>query len=222
MSDENHGRLTELGPHGDRLQVLDDPNGPEGVIALRDGRLVVAEQNTDRIVVIRPPSTTPEMLLQLQPVAGVKGVDGIALDAPRKRLLVPDSARGTLLAESLAGGTPSVVATNLGRPVAAAVGPDGAIYVAAENRPGLLRVPADGGAAIPAGQNQLDEVITVGGLLYVASLGDFTVNAIDPATGNSRTLVTGDMTPQGLTLLSDGRLAVSDLNRGVVFTTPHC
>jgi glucose/arabinose dehydrogenase len=160
---------------------------------------------------------------QLQPVPGRDGIDSIALDAPRQRLLLPDSAQGALRVVAVDGGTITTLATGLGRVVAATVGPDGGIYVAAEGTPGLWRVPAGGGSATPVGNlHDLDEVVTAGHLLYVTELADGTVRALDPASGDSRVLATGIGSPQGLAVLRDGRLAVTDSNRGLVLALQPC
>ena len=224
MSDENNGRISKLGSDGSLGSVLADPRGPEGIIPLDDGRLIVAEQRADRVVVMRPPSAAViSTVAQLQPVPGRDGIDSIALDAPRQRLLLPDSAQGALRVVAVDGGAITTLATGLGRVVAATVGPDGGIYVAAEGTPGLWRVPASGGSATPVGNlHDLDEVVTAGHLLYVTELADGTVRALDPASGDSRVLATGIGSPQGLAVLRDGRLAVTDSNRGLVLALQPC
>jgi hypothetical protein len=112
----------------------------------------------------------------------------------------------------------------MGRDVAATVGPDGAIYVAVEGDHGLLRVPPAGGAALPvgAGLAQLDDVITVGALLYATLLVTGEVVAIDPTTGAFRVLATGIGAAQGLSLLAGGRLAVADSTTHVIATVATC
>ena len=203
------GVVLELASDGHLLHRFSDPNAPEGIVAT-DGRVLLAEQNRNRVVTLDQSGTTTPFL-DLPNHTANPGVDGLGLDAARQRLLVPDSPNGTLLAAPLAGGAPVTLAVNLGRPVAATVGPDGDIYVASESSPGLFRVPSGGGPATPIGRlSDLDEVIAVDGLLYVAAISDGTVRAVAPSTGADRPLVDGGHELQGLTALPDGRLLLAD------------
>lgn len=224
VSDESNGRITRLDAGGAVSLRLSDPRGPEGIVPQPDGTLIVAEQIPDRIVTLRPPSATPEsVLLQLQPVSGQAGLDSVEADRAGGRLLVPDSPRGALRAMPVGGGPLTTLATGLGRPVDAVVGPGGSIYVTAENRPGLTRVPASGGPPAAVGYlNDLDDVLTLGDLLYVTDMADGTVRAVDPSTGGDRILVTGIAQPQGLARLDEGRLAVSDAGRGLIAVLAPC
>jgi len=203
------GIVLELASDGHLLRRFSDPNAPEGIVAT-DERVLLAEQKRNRIVVLDRSGTT-RPFLDLPNHTANPGVDGLGLDAARQLLLIPDSPNGTLLGAPLAGGAPVTLAVNLGRPVAATVGPDGDLYVASESSPGLFRVPAGGGSATPIGQvADLDEVIAVDGLLYVAGISDGTVRAVAPSTGADRALVDGGHELQGLAALPDGRLLLAD------------
>ena len=99
----------------------------------------------------------------------------------------------------------------------------GAIVVTAENPAGLLSIPRAGGAGAQLGSvTDADDLLSDGGLLYVTMLGTGQVRAVDPSTGASTVLVTGIAAPQGLTLLTRGRLAVADSTTGVVATLAAC
>ena len=224
VSDETNGRITRLDARGAVTLRIVDPRGPEGIVPRPDGTLIVAEQIPDRVVLIRPPSASPtSVLVQLQPVSGRAGIDSVEVDDAGGRLLIPDSARGALRAAPEQGGTLTTLASGLGRPVDAVIGPDGTVYVAAENAPGLTRVPPSGGPAVAVGSLvDLDDLLALGGLLYVTDMADGSVRAVDPSSGEDRVLVTGIAQPQGLTLLDDGRLAVSDSTRGLVATFASC
>jgi sugar lactone lactonase YvrE len=188
------------------------------------GRIVLAEQRPNRLVSFAPPSSTPATLLTLPARGNQDGVDGIGIDAATGTLLIPDSPHGTLLSAPLDGSRVVTLASGLGRDVAATVGPDGAIYVAVEGDHGLLRVPFAGGTAVPvgAGLAQLDDVVTVGVLLYATLLVAGEVVAIDPSTGAFRVLATGIAAAQGLALLAGGRLAVADSSTHVIATLASC
>jgi glucose/arabinose dehydrogenase len=207
VSDPVHGTLRHLSAGGRVLQAIDDPEAPEGMVMLPDGRLIVAEQRRNRLVSLRPPAATRATVLTL-PAAGTGlGVDGIKYDAKGARILIPDSPHGTLLAWPVAGGRATVLARDLGRAVDAAVGPDGAIYVTAEGAAGLLRIT--GGRGEPVGRS-------------VTLIDGGEVVAVDPSTGAHRTLVTGIGAAQGLAVLTDGRLAIADSNKGTIAVAAAC
>ncbi|MFN2568794.1 MAG: hypothetical protein ABR564_04235, partial [Candidatus Dormibacteria bacterium] len=212
-----------VGTHGELLQRIDDPRAPEGMVALPDSRLAVAEQGPNRLVIFQPPSSSVSPLVALPPRGRADGVDGLGFDAARSRILIPDSPHGTLLGMPAAGGDLTLLASGLGRDVAATLGPDGNLWVAVEGPHGLLRVPATGGTAQPVGDlSQLDDIVTGSGLLYATQLVGGRVVAIDPGTGAHRTLVTGIGSAQGLALLPDGRLANADSRSGAIVTTRSC
>ena len=227
MSDPVHGTLRHLASGDRALDTIFDPDAPEGIALLPDGRLVVAEQRLNRIVTLRLPGRARTTLFELPSAGTAAGVDGIAYDVHGARLLVPDSPHGTLLAVSVSDGGARPLAAGLGRDVGAVVGPDGAVWVAVEGSRGLWRVPASGGTAEPVGRlSQLDDVVSAGGLLYATALLAGEVVAIDPRTGNDAVLVTGigsdADSAQGLAVLADGRLAVADSSAGVVAALAPC
>jgi hypothetical protein len=222
VSDPDGGHLARLDAAGHVAELIADPRGPEGMVALDDGRLVVAEQTPNRLVTMRPPSAAVTVLADLPAAGGRLGVDGIGVDSVRRRLLVPDSAAGALRTLPVDGGPMVTLATGLGRPVGAAAGPDGSVYVVAEVTAGLRRVGPDGAVSTVGRRGELDDVVVAGGLLYVTSLGDREVLAVDAATGGDRVLVTGVGEPQGLALLADGRLAVADSTSGLIVAVGHC
>ena len=220
VSDPVHGTLRHLSASGRTLQTIVDPEAPEGIALVPGGRLVVAEQRVNRLVALRPPSAVRTALFELPSAGTAEGLDGIKYDAARARLLVPDSPHGTLLA--FREGHPSeVLAGGLGRAVDAVVGPDGAIYVTAEAKRGLLRI--EGGKGVQVGSfAQADDVVTANGLLYITLIDAGEVVAVDPATGAGRTLVTGIGAAQGLAVMPDGRLAIADSNRGEIALARGC
>ena len=222
VSDPDGGHLARVDPAGHQAVRIDDPRGPEGIGVLGDGRLVLAEQRPNRLVTLRPPDPAVTELVTLPPAGGRLGVDGIALDPARRRVLVPDSAAGAVRALPLDGGPMVTLATGLGRAVGAAAAADGSVYVAAEASPGLLRVDPAGGVHPVGRLGDLDDVVLSGGLLYVTALADHSVLAVDPARGGDRTLATGLGEPQGLAVLPDGRLAAADSTSGLIVAIDAC
>ena len=214
------GHILKFTPEGVLAQDLPDSGGPEGIVVTPNAS-VVADQFQSRVDRIQPDGTLVPFL-KLPNTHHRLPVDGLGFDARRQLLLVPNSPEGTLYTTPLAAPKPRLIASGLGRPVAAAVGPDGAIYVTAESKVGLLRVPPNGGAAKPVGQiTNLDEVVPVGRLLYTTGAGDGTVQAVDPATGASRVLVTGGHMLQGLAARADGQLlAISSATHTISLVGP--
>ncbi len=224
VSDPDSGHIELLAANGHRLTSIADAEAPEGMV-VAGGRIVLAEQRTNRLVVFSPPATTRAAVLTLPTRGTADGIDGIGIDSTSGRLLIPDSPHGTLLTANADGSALRTLATGLGRDVAAVVGPDGAIWVAVEADRGLLRVPPNGGPATAVGGSdltQLDDIIVVGSLLYATSLSTNKVVAIDPATGADRVLVTGGHSLQGLALLPDGRVAVADSTSHLIATLAPC
>jgi len=148
------------------------------------------------------------------------GVDGIGYDAAHQQLLIPDSPNGTLLAYSVGGGT-TVLRRGLGRPVTATTDPAGNVYIGMENAPGVLVVSPSGTARSLGSFSQVDEVVYLNGLLYIADLAG-TVDAIDPATGRSTPLVTAAPAPQGLAATANGTLILVDETTHVVASLEPC
>src|SRR5207253_2099477 len=162
VSDPVHGTLRHLASGDRALDTIFDPDAPEGIALLPDGRLVVAEQRLNRIVTLRPPARARTILFEL-PSGAAEGVDGIAYDVHGARLLVPDSPHGTLVEWPLSGDGPRTIARDLGRGVGVAVGSDGAIYVVAEASAGLLRISS--GRGEPVGTiAQADDIVAANGL----------------------------------------------------------
>ena len=201
-------RITELSASGTVMATVSDPGGPEGIVALPDGRFVVAEQETNSLSIFRPGDSEPTRLLTLTNHTANAGVDGIYYDATEHRVLVPDSPNGTLLAYPIGGAT-TLLQRGLGRPVAATTDAAGTTYIGMENAPGVLAVAAGGAMRTLGSFSQVDEVVYLNGLLYVADLAG-TVAAVDPASGRSTTLVTAAPAPQGLAATSAGALLLAD------------
>jgi hypothetical protein len=218
---EVQGHILDFSAGGALRQSFPDPNGPEGIVVTAAGT-VVADQLASRVDRMGADGhLTPFLKLPNRPKR--LPVDGLGFDSQRQRLLIPNSPEGTLLTTPLAVPSPRLLATGLGRPVAAAIGADGSIYVAAESKVGLVRIPANGGAAKRVGMlSNLDEVVRAGRLLYTTGAGDGTVRAVDPTTGADQVLATGGHQLQGLAALSEGRLLVIDSSTHTISFVSTC
>ena len=222
VSDVQANAVLHLSATGAVLSRISDRNQPEGTVILADGRLVIADQRDNTMIVVTPSGGAATVVLATLPTApGQLGIDGIGYSATDGRLLAPDSPVGKLFSVSPENGARTLLSNGLGRVVDAAVGPDGAIYAAAETAHGLLRVPAAGGTATTVGTlTDLDDVVALNGLLYVTDLGG-AVWAVDPTNGADRRLVTAAHAPQGLAVASS-HLVLVDETTGEVMSLQPC
>lgn len=185
---------------------------PEGLVALPDGSIVVAEQGYDRIVRITR-NGAETVLYTLRPVSGQEGVDGIGYDPRSGELLVPDSPRGAVLSISLKGRLVRVIAQGLGRPVDAAMDARGNILAPDERLNTLVvisprgRITYRGALSIPD-----DVAIAPSGRVWITTLGDGGLWTIAPGTTTPLHVLTGLANPQGLTLDHCGDPLIVDQN----------
>jgi streptogramin lyase len=216
------GQITQLDAQGRLIRTFADSRSPEGIVPLPSGGFALAEQSADRVVVFDPVANTRRVWVRLT-TNGNMGVDGLGIEPGM--LLLPDAAQGALDTVPLPpfSGSRKVVATGLGRPVAAAPAGDGTILVAVENAPGLDRIdPATGRVTGIGSFGSLDEVLVRSGLAYVADLSTGQLDAVDPATGAVSVLVTGAGAPQGLSFRPDGSLLLADENSGTIAIASSC
>ncbi len=162
------GHILDFTAGGALRHNFPDPNGPEGIIVTAAGT-VVADQIASRVDRVGTDGRlTPFLKLPNRPKR--LPVDGLGFDLQRHRLLIPNSPEGTLLTTPLTVASPRLLANGLGRPVAAAIGADGLIYVAAESKVGLVRVRNGGSVKRVGNLSNLDEVISAGRLLIAAQI----------------------------------------------------
>ena len=217
-----HGVIAHLSSGGAAMASYNEPS-PQGVVVLPSGNVLFADQADDRIEQLDPATLAVSTFLQLTPIAGVPGLDGLGEDAANSLLIVPDTEQGQVLSVPLSGGPPTPLATGVPHPIGVAVGPGGAIEVATGGTSGLLAVPASGGPAKPyQGLSQLSAVAVKGLLIYVTAPAKHEIIAFNPATGHTAALVTGIGNPQGLALLTDGRLVVADASTGTLAALASC
>ena len=212
-------QLIGMSPDGSAVSVTTVTGGPEGVAAAGSA-LYVAQQNVNAIEQVTP---LRRNVVTLPNHTTNAGIDGISVGATSQTLLVPDSPNGTLLEVSLVGPpSPLVIASHLGRPVAATTGPAGVIFVANESSPGLVMVTAAGAVTEIGGFTDLDEVVAYAGLLYVTELNRHDVVAVDPTSGSSRALAVNLPAPQGLAVTADGTLEIVDATTNTLYSLPAC
>lgn len=185
---------------------------PEGVVALPDGAIVVAEQGRDRVVRIDRGGTR-SVLVTLRPVAGQEGVDGLGWDARSGRVLIPDSPRGTLLSVRPDGQDLRTIVQRLGRPVDAVPDTHGNILVPDEHLGTLVAVTPYGTIVHRGALSTPDDVaVDRAGRVWITTLGDGGLWTIDPGATAPRRVLGGLANPQGLTLDRCGDPIVVDQN----------
>jgi len=170
-----------------------------------------ANQGADRIVTVNGAQVTT--FLQLRPVQGREGVDGIG--AVGNTLVVPDSPRGRVLFVGLDGRIQRTVG-GFARPTNAWPLPNGAVLVADENGGTIVRInPTGGTTTLVRGIRLPDDVVTdAAGAVFTDSLGSDTV--LQVAGGATTVLASNVRQPQGLGPDGAGNLIVAEEDIGRV------
>jgi sugar lactone lactonase YvrE len=207
-----------LNVNGSVTQLISGLAGPEGLVFLPDGTLVIAEQHTNRILAFSPQSGSLSILRVLPGVPSGQpckdGVDGIALDSSTQTLIVPDSPIGVVYRMSLDGKKLALLAAHIPRPVGAAVDARGNIYVADECGGALWEVNTGGRLTRLGGFGMLDDVA-------FDHHGNLLVTDLKPSLhalvrirlpGGRREMLAsqGFIEPQGLAVDSSDNIYVSD------------
>ena len=218
FSDFYHGTISRINSDGSVSLVISGIAGPEGIVVLSDGTMIIAEQRTNRILVLAPGSKSLSVLRVLPGVpsgASCKdGVDGIAFDPFNKTLIIPDSPTGAVYSLSLDGNTMKLLNSNIVRPVGAAVDSQGNIYVADECGGAVDRITPDGKMTKLGGFGMPDDVaFDSAGNMLVTDLKT-TIHALVRVlngSGKHQTLASkGFIEPQGLLVDKNDNIYVSD------------
>lgn len=218
FSDFYNGTISRLNANGTVTLLYQHIAGPEGLVALKDGTLIVAEQRSNRIIRFAPGATSSTILRVLPGTpssANCKdGVDGIALDPSSNTLIVPDSPTGEVYRMSLDGKTLTLITSGIVRPVGAEVDARGIIYVADECGGALWRVTPVGQKQRIGGFGMLDDVVldSHGNVLVTDLLPALhALIRMNLATGKRVTLASaGFIEPQGLLIDGHDNIFVSD------------
>lgn len=228
FSDFYAGTISRLNSDGSATVLVSGINGPEGIVVLKDGTLIIAEQRTNRILSLAPGSQTPTLLKTLPGTPSgatcKDGVDGIAFDPSTNTLIIPDSPTGDVYRLSIDGQTFTKLAGGIVRPVGAGVDKQGNIYIADECGGAVVKVTPAGATTTLGGFGMPDDVdFDLQGDLLVTDLKP-NIHALvrmNLTTGQHETLASdGFIEPQGMVVDSQGNIFVSDdaSNRIVEFT----
>jgi serine/threonine-protein kinase len=216
FSDQGNGTINRIDATGitTLARGLDEP---EGIIVLPDGTLIVGEQGNagehlDRLDVVGPGTTTPQVLVTFTNATDTPGVDGLSIDPRTGDILVADSPNGTVVRVSRDGKNRTVLARGFVRPVQALADAQGNIFVADEYGNEVVRIAPNGTVTRLIHLADPDDLaFDRDGTLLVTVLGDNTVVRIDPVTGKNLGVVGSHLfEPQGLVVDAHGNLYVSE------------
>ena len=218
FSDYYNGTVSRVNANGSVTVLVSGVAGPEGIVFLPDGTMIVAEQRTNRILSLDPGAKSLTVLRTLPGTPGgppcKDGVDGIAFDPPTKTLIVPDSPTGDVYRMSLDGQKLTLLASGIPRPVGAAVDAYGTIYIADECGGSLWSIAANGKTTRIRGFGKLDDVAldSHGNILVIDLLPSIhALIRIRHSTGRRETLASrGFIEPQGLAIDKNDDIFVSD------------
>jgi sugar lactone lactonase YvrE len=218
FSDFYAGTVSRLNADGSVAVLLRGLAGPEGLVMLSDGTLIIAEQRTNRILSLAPAAASPTVIRDLPGMnSGAtckEGVDGIALDPTNTTLIVPDSPTGDVYRMSVDGRTLTKIASGVARPVGAVVDGQGNVYVADECGGAVVRITPAGGVTRIGGFGMPDDAaFDPQGRLLVIDLGPsaHALIRVDLQSGQRETLAAnGFIEPQGLAVDAHGDVFVSD------------
>jgi DNA-binding beta-propeller fold protein YncE len=218
FSDEFNGTLNRVNGDGTVTTLLHGLPGPEGIVALPDGRLIVSMQDTNAIMAFAPGSLQAVVLRRLPGIPSTAtckhGVDGIAYDPTTGTLILPDSPTGDVYRMSLDGKSLTLLASGIVRPVGAGVDGQGNVFIADECGNAVWQISPDGHKTRFGGFGMPDDVIAVGsGILLIIDLA-ISVHALwrlNLGTGKREKLASqGFIEPQGLMMDGQGNVFVSD------------
>ena len=218
FSDFYNGTVSRINTDGSVTVLVSGVAGPEGIVFLSDGTMIIAEQRTNRILSLAPGTKSLTVLRTLPGTpAGPPckdGVDGIAFDSITKTLIIPDSPTGNVYRMSLDGQKLTLLASGIARPVGAAVDQYGTVYVADECGGSLWTIAANGKTTHVGGFGKLDDVaLDSHGNILVIDLAP-SIHAlirIRRSTGKRETLASrGFIEPQGLAIDKNDDIFVSD------------
>ncbi|MDQ6692688.1 MAG: hypothetical protein M3Z13_07970, partial [Candidatus Dormibacteraeota bacterium] len=206
----NSGRLLTVAPGLPPVRSSYVVPRAEG-IAFVGGRLYVADQQNDRIVVVVDDQL--RTFLQLTPVAGKDNVDGIASQGDQ--LLVPDSPNGNMLWVDVQG---RVTRTEGGfvRPTGAWALPGGSVLVADEYGNSAVKVAPDGSRSfLVRGLPIVDDVAAdFQGRVFVITPVTSGGRLAELVAGNPEDLAGNLQEPQGLGFDDAGNAFVTESAAG--------
>lgn len=205
------GRIDELKPGLPLRQVSGNVPTVEGMVYVAD-RLLAADQQDDRLQWVDDGS----VFVQLQPVPGKDGVDGIAGDS--HAVIVPDSPNGTVLWVDPNSRQVTRKLNGFNRPTGAWPLPDGSVLIADEYGNAAYRVTPDGSRqTLVSGLPIVDDVAADStGRVFVVTPVIGGGRLAEIKDGQAQDLVSQLVAPQGIAFDSADNVIVSEEDAGRV------
>ena len=190
---------------------------PEGMVAMEDGRILVAEQGRNRVMAIDPRTHALSLWRAFPNRTVNEGIDGIGPVIPvqdpaqPQDVIIPDSPNGVVLRVSPDGKTATSIASGMNRPVGAAIDSAGRILVADEGGVVWVLEPSRRRfATLPIPD---DVVVGKDGHVFVNTLGDNAVYELD-GKGAVLGVQRGLQQPQGIALDGADNLYYTETTAG--------
>ncbi len=218
FSDFYNGTISRLNADGSVTKIITGLAGPEGLVVLSNGTMIIAEQRTNRILTLTSGAKSLTVLRAIPGTSGTApckdGIDGIAMDTTTNTLIVPDSPTGNVYRLSLDGKKLTLITSGIVRPVGAVVDAQGTIYVADECGGAVVRITPDGRSTRITGFGKPDDVAFDhhANLLLIDLLPSIhALIRIRQSTGKREILASkGFIEPQGLVVDGNDNIYVSD------------
>ncbi len=200
----------------DTIGVGHGLSSPYAAVVALDGRILVSDFGNDRVLRFDDDGTFVDVFVP----TGVAQPKGLAI-APDGDLLVASSGTGAVVRFDGVNGANLGPVVTLNAPAALHIGPDGELYVTDQTTELVSRVDLatdsvewSAGTGAPAAMPVALEIAPTGELL-VARWDDSSVVRLDRSDGSLLGVLVADGaagtgSPNGLTVLPDGRLVVSD------------
>lgn len=213
FSDIHAGTVSALNSDGTVETIAGGLAAPEGMVVTGDGRLLIAEQGRNRIVVVDLASRALSPWRSFSNRTGRDGLDGIGPLLPNGDVIVPDSPNGVVWRVSGDGKTATRIGVGMTRPVGAAVDPRGRIFVADEGGPLWVLDPTQRRLlALPTPD---DVLVGKDGHLFVNTIGDSAIHELD-SSGHAVGVMHGIRGPQGIALDGADNLYYTEFDAGRV------
>lgn len=200
--------------HGQPVSVADNLKAPTGIIARSPGKLIVVQQDLDRLTQINLATHRRHKLLQLGHGATDLGLEGIQA-APAKGIYVPNTGSGSLQLLTAAGRL-KTLAKHLGRPVDA-VSFRGGVAVADETGDAVWLVKK-GKARVLAHLQEPDGLAVFDGALIASTLGDAALWEVRPQRWR---LLYPFGEPEGLAPYRKSSLLLADGTQNRIYRIDH-
>jgi sugar lactone lactonase YvrE len=224
FSDGYHGTVGRINADGTVTLLVTGLKRPEGLVMLPNGTLIIAEQQTNRILSLTPGAHSVTILRQLPGSVGAgsckNGTNGITYNAVNQTILVPDSPTGNLYSLSTDGKTLILLASGMATPDSAVVDSRGDIYIDVECGGSIWRLDIGGTITKYGGFGMLDDIVfdPHGNLLLTdVSSSIHALIRFNLATGQRVTLASqGYEKPEGLLVDAKDNIYLADDDIGKV------